>query len=607
MTEADPAHLGEQETQRPERIAGLYRALWKYATGKRGTFIVSTTLLVLSQVVKLGVPWLAAQAINAIQLQGAAGLGRAGMLMGLVFLASVVAWLLHGPGRVLERSVAIRVREAVSDELYTRLARAPLAWHEARHSGETIHRVNQATHALFDFAQSQFIYLQNAVNLVGPIAALLILSPAVGLAALAGYGVIAAVIVRFDATMMRLAGEENSAERRFNAGLVDYLGNIGSIIALRLEEATRRLLASRLAAVFRPLSRSVVVNEAKWASVDLLSTGVWTLLVILYAWLGTGEGSTLLLGNVFMVYQYAQQAGGVIGSLAANYQQLARVRADYASADPIRSAPQRAEARMTVPAGWREIAIHDLDFTHPRSRGDRPTLAGVALSVRRGESIALVGESGSGKSSLLRVLAGLYTPQAIGVAVDGVSRPEYRDLGASATLVPQEAEVFEGTLIENLTLGEALPPDAVERAVHAAQLDPLVASLPQGLDTFIAERGANFSGGQRQRIALARGLLAARSSSLVLLDEPTSALDPATEAAVYDAIFAAFPNAAVVSSVHRLHLLPRFARVVLMEQGRVLDAGTVEELAARQPLFRALLEHSRQEEEEEQEEAAASR
>src|SRR5512139_12133 len=293
MTEADPAHSGEQETQRPERIAGLYRALWKYATGKRGTFILSTTLLVLSQVVKLGVPWLAAQAINAIQLQGAEGLGRAGMLMGLVFLASVAAWLLHGPGRVLERSVAIRVREVVSDELYTRLARAPLAWHEARHSGETIHRVNQATHALFDFAQSQFIYLQNAVNLVGPIAALLILSPAVGIAALAGYGIIAAVIVRFDATMMRLAGEENSAERRFNAGLVDYLGNIGSIIALRLEEATRRLLASRLAAVFRPLSRSVVVNEAKWASVDLLSTGVWTLLVILYAWLGTGEGSTL--------------------------------------------------------------------------------------------------------------------------------------------------------------------------------------------------------------------------------------------------------------------------------------------------------------------------
>jgi ABC-type multidrug transport system fused ATPase/permease subunit len=594
----EPGRPVDAEAYKPERIAGLYRALWKYAEGRRGTFVASVTLLVLSQVVKLGVPWLAAQAINAIQLQGADGLGRAGMLMGLVFLASVVAWLLHGPGRVLERSVAIRVREVIADELYTRLARAPLAWHEARHSGETLHRVNQSTHALFDFAQSQFIYLQNAVNLIGPIAALVILSPTVGVAALVGYGLIAAVIVRFDATMMRLAGEENSAERRYNAALVDYLGNIGSVIALRLEQATRKLLATRLGAVFRPLARSVVVNEAKWASVDLLSTAVWTLLVVLYAWLGTAEGSTLLLGNVFMVYQYAQQAGGVIGSLAANYQQLARVRADYASADPIRAAPAREEARAALPSNWREIAIADLDFTHPRARGERPTLVDVALSIRRGESIALVGESGSGKSSLLRVLAGLYTPRSIEVAVDGAARPEYRNLGGAATLVPQEAEVFEGTLTENLTLGDAVPADAVERAVRAAQLEPLVAALPQGLDTFIAERGANFSGGQRQRIALARGLLAARASSLVLLDEPTSALDPATEAAVYDAIFAAFPEAAVVSSVHRLHLLPRFDRVVLMGEGRVLDSGTVEALAARQPLFRALLEHSRQEEEE---------
>ena len=91
MTDTDAARPQEPEAYRPERIAGLYRALWKYAEGKRGTFILSTTLLVLSQVVKLGVPWLAAQAINAIQLQGAEGLERAGMLMGLVFLASVVA------------------------------------------------------------------------------------------------------------------------------------------------------------------------------------------------------------------------------------------------------------------------------------------------------------------------------------------------------------------------------------------------------------------------------------------------------------------------------------------------------------------------------------
>ncbi|HLO77300.1 MAG TPA: ATP-binding cassette domain-containing protein, partial [Magnetospirillum sp.] len=102
------------------------------------------------------------------------------------------------------------------------------------------------------------------------------------------------------------------------------------------------------------------------------------------------------------------------------------------------------------------------------------------------------------------------------------------------------------------------------------------------------ERGFDLSGGQKQRLALARGLLAARQSSLLLLDEPTSALDPVTEARVTQGILDGHPDATVVASVHRLHLLPRFDRVVLMERGRVVDSGTVEDLLARQPLFQTM-------------------
>jgi ABC-type multidrug transport system fused ATPase/permease subunit len=148
--------------------------------------------------------------------------------------------------------------------------------------------------------------------------------------------------------------------------------------------------------------------------------------------------------------------------------------------------------------------------------------------------------------------------------------------------------VFEGTVRENLTFGTEYPAAIVDAAVRLAELDTVLATLPQGLDTVISERGLNLSGGQKQRLALARGLLAASGSSLLLLDEPTSSLDAATEAEIYGGLREVFPDATIVSSVHRLSVLPRFDRVVLMADGRVVDSGTVDELLLRQPLFREL-------------------
>jgi ATP-binding cassette subfamily B protein len=119
--------------------------------------------------------------------------------------------------------------------------------------------------------------------------------------------------------------------------------------------------------------------------------------------------------------------------------------------------------------------------------------------------------------------------------------------------------------VKNLTMGLECPPEALDAAIEAARLKPLIRTLPRGLETIIVERGANFSGGQKQRIALARGLMAARDSSELFLDEPTSNLDAVTEAAVYEQIFRLYADACVVSSVHRPHLLARFDEVVFME------------------------------------------
>ena len=158
-----------------------------------------------------------------------------------------------------------------------------------------------------------------------------------------------------------------------------------------------------------------------------------------------------------------------------------------------------------------------------------------------------------------------------------------------ATLIPQQAEMFDGTLAENLLLGETAPSERIDAAVRAACADIVVEGLPERLQTRVVEGGANWSGGQRQRLALARGVLAAEGASLLLLDEPTSSLDPETEARVYQRLFAHFADAALVSSVHRLHLLDRFDEVILMRAGRIEAVGRAWELAQTSALFRELL------------------
>lgn len=151
---------------------------------------------------------------------------------------------------------------------------------------------------------------------------------------------------------------------------------------------------------------------------------------------------------------------------------------------------------------------------------------------------------------------------------------------------------FDRRVRDNLTLGAPMAEAAMSEAIRIAGLGKVMASLPQGPDTPVSERGLTLSGGQKQRIALARGILAAAGSSLILLDEPTSSLDTATEAEVFSALCAAFPDATIVTSVHRMHLLARVDSVILMSAGRALDVGSAAELLERQALFRELWQRS---------------
>lgn len=598
-----------QPDARDPHTGGLYRNIWRYAAGARRRLVASYLLLMGAALMELLVPWLAAQALNALQMNGPNALRQAAFYAAAVLLATVAAWAMHGPGRIGERTVAMRIRQGYTDALYAKLMRIPLSWHDSHHSGDIQQRITQAATSLYNFAQSQFVYLKNAVHLIGAGVAIVLFSRELGLIALAGYVLVAWVMLRFDGALMRAAALENSAERRYQARLLDYLGNIGTVIALRMQQGTRAAVSERLGQVFLPARKGVVLAEAKWCAADLLGAAVTWGLVCASVWLTQRSGGAILVGSVFMVYQYSQQARNVVLSLADNFQSLARARTDVASAIPIWEAAEQPPAGPPVPAHWRRIDVSGLCYRHATAADGAAEAHGAtssrlpagvvdaALQLKRPMRIALVGPSGSGKSTLLRVLAGLYPPQALQLRIDGRHAAGTAHLGSIATLVPQEADVFEASIRDNIVAGSRDALDAMDdqaalqRALHASAFDQVMADLGLDLDAVINERGGNLSGGQRQRLSMARALYAARESTLLLLDEPTSALDPLTEETVFIRLKKAFPAACIMVAVHRMSLLPHFDMVVLMKDGRIRDAGSVEQLVERQPLFREMFRH----------------
>lgn len=234
------------------------------------------------------------------------------------------------------------------------------------------------------------------------------------------------------------------------------------------------------------------------------------------------------------------------------------------------------------------IELDDVSFAYPGAT--RPALDGVCLTIRRGESLAIVGVTGAGKSTLLDVLAGIVDPVRGRVLVDGADLRTRREAWQqSLAYVPQEVFVLDDTLRANVALGvprHQVDEARLQRAIERAQLGALVAALPRGLDGALGERGATLSGGERQRVGIARALY--REPSVLLLDEATAALDARTEAGLADALDGLPAGTTLIVVAHRMSMVRRCARIVVVEDGRIVDAGTWDELLARSASLRAL-------------------
>jgi ATP-binding cassette, subfamily B, bacterial PglK len=229
----------------------------------------------------------------------------------------------------------------------------------------------------------------------------------------------------------------------------------------------------------------------------------------------------------------------------------------------------------------RELRVDGAAVRYPRT--DTDALAEVDLTVRAGEFIGIVGPTGGGKTTLVDLLLGLLTPRVGHVTVDGVDVHTHTDAWhASLGVVHQDIFLADATLRRNIALGvpdDEIDDDRVREAIELAQLDTFVATLPEGLDTFVGERGVRVSGGQRQRLAIARALY--RRPSVLFFDEGTSALDTTTETLLMEGLERLRGERTIVAVAHRLSTVRSCDRVVLVDGGRIVDVGPFEDLASR--------------------------
>ncbi len=372
---------------------------------------------------------------------------------------------------------------------------------------------------------------------------------------LAGAGTVAEEALQGIASV-KAYGNEEFEWRRYGGALDRFL---------KLILKTARLRASMISFIIFGVFGSIVL--VFWYGAHLLDSG------------------QLTFGQLTRFILYTTFVGGSVASFAEVFSQVQkavgateRVRELLGERGEIKVGGVSAVTDSLRVRG--EVEFDGVGFHYP-SRPEVPVLAGLDLSVRPGEKVALVGASGAGKSTLISLLLRFYEPSAGEIRIDGRKASDYdlRALRANFALVPQEVLLFGGTIAENILYGA---PDAtreeMERAARQAACHDFIQALPEGYETRVGDRGAQLSGGQRQRIAIARAIL--KNPAVLLLDEATSSLDAANEALIQNALEALLQGRTAFIIAHRLSTVRSADRICVLEGGRLLESGTHEELLA---------------------------
>ena len=509
-----------------------------------------------------------------------------------VMVAVVAVLALASASRYyLVMTIGERIVADLRRDVFAHLISLSPSFFDSARSGELISRLTADTTQIKSAAgASASIALRNVLLFLGATAMMVFTSPRLSGLVLLAIPLIVLPLVAFGRWVRRLSRSAQDTLAEASAYAAELIGAIRTVQAYTSERLANARFGSEVEQAYEAARTSTRARAVLTAIIIFI---VFTSVVVIL-WIGSHDVLTgaITPGRLGQFVLYAAFAAAGLGQLSEVW---GEVSAASGAAERLFEI-LRVKSQIAAPASPRalpvpargDVSFEDVRFAYP-SRPDTAAVDGVSFTVRAGEKVAIVGPSGAGKSTLFHLLLRFYDPASGVISLDGVpiKAADPQAVRGRIALVPQDSVAFATSARENIRFGR---PDAttaeVERASDLAHATEFIRRLPGGFAAQLGERGVTLSGGQRQRIAIARAIL--RDAPLLLLDEATSALDAESETLVQTALEELMRHRTTLVIAHRLATVLSCDRILVMDQGRIVEQGTHASLVAANGLYARL-------------------